>query len=66
MDLRASIINRQSSKIIPSVPSQTPQPKTTFESLIKLQAFLKEELCLKERCKHFLLYYHNNIYSRTK
>ena len=53
MDVRASLINRQSSKITPAIPPQTVQPKTTFESLIKLQALLKEELCLKERCKHF-------------
>lgn len=53
MDIRASLINRQSIKPTPSVPPQTPQPKTTFESLILLQSYLKDELCLKERCKHF-------------
>lgn len=64
MDFRASLISRQSIKPTPSVPPQTPQPKTTFESLILLQSYLKDELCLKERCKHFPP--HNNIYSRTK
>jgi hypothetical protein len=45
MDLKQSSL-RLSTK----PPVQQVQPKTTFESLCKLQSLLKEELCLKEQC----------------
>ena len=46
MDLKQSHVLRLSNK----TPLQQIQPKTTFESLCKLQSLLKEELCLKEQC----------------
>ena len=30
------------------------QPKSTFDSLCKLQSLLKEEYCLKEHCNSFI------------
>lgn len=56
MDLKQSSI-RLSTK----PPLQQVQPKTTFESLCKLQSLLKEELCLKEQC--IVHIYNNNTYT---
>jgi hypothetical protein len=46
MEIKQNHLLRLSTK----TPLQQPQPKTTFDSLCKLQSLLKEELCLKEQC----------------